>query len=101
MASIARFGRQLKDEMDAGSGALAKQWAPQEITQTCLDYGYTWRNRDWGPLQTIWTFLLQVLHADSSCRQAVALKLTQQAAADPGLGTDGEKKLPSDDRTEV
>jgi hypothetical protein len=97
MASIARFGRQLKDEMNAGSGALAKQWAPQEITQTCVDCGYTWRDRDWGPLQTIWTFLLQVLHANSSCRQAVALTLTQQAAADPELGADEQKKLPSDD----
>ncbi|HUV67796.1 MAG TPA: hypothetical protein VMW24_28155 [Sedimentisphaerales bacterium] len=41
--------------------------------------GYGWRDRIWNPVLTFWTFLVQVLHAGSACREAVALVLAEQA----------------------
>ena len=40
-----------------------------------------WRDRIWNPAGTFWTFILQVLHAGSSCRDAVAMFLAEQAAS--------------------
>jgi hypothetical protein len=52
-------------------------------------------------MQTIWTFLLQVLHADSSCRAAVAMALGQRAAvqqggasSDPSAYCQARRRLP-------
>ena len=41
--------------------------------------GYGWRDRIWNPVLTFWTFLIQVLHPGSACREAVALVLAEQA----------------------
>ena len=41
--------------------------------------GYVWRERIWNPVLTFWTFLVQILHAGSSCREAVAHVLAEQA----------------------
>ncbi len=40
---------------------------------------YHWRDRIWNPMLTFWTFLVQVLHPGSACREAVALTLAAQA----------------------
>ena len=40
---------------------------------------YHWRDRIWNPMMTFWTFLIQVLHPGSACREAVALMLAEQA----------------------
>lgn len=40
---------------------------------------YHWRDRIWNPMTTFWTFLIQVLHPGSACREAVALMLAEQA----------------------
>jgi len=67
---------------------LTGQWTAAEIEAACQACGYRWRERFWTPLQTIWVFLLQVLHVGSSCRDAVAMALAGDAAT--GVG-----KLPS------
>jgi hypothetical protein len=82
----------LKGQLEAGVGTLEGYWSPQEIETTCQDQGYVWRDRFWTPLRTISTFLLQVLHVGSSCREAVALTLGREAAA--GFPP---RRLPSDD----
>ena len=43
-----------------------------EIDEHCRALGYTWRERIFTPLVTLWAFLSQVLSADGSCRDAVA-----------------------------
>jgi Transposase DDE domain len=43
------------------------------IVQACRDVQYTWRERDLGPVQTVWAFLLQVLHGNTACTHVVRL----------------------------
>lgn len=90
MASIAQFRGRLKQEVGVGSSGILNLECGPAIEQACAAQEHAWRDRFWTPLQTFWTFLRQVLHADSSCRQAVALALAQQAAA-------GKSALPSAD----
>jgi hypothetical protein len=58
---------------------LDDYWTAGEIEQACRRSGHVWRDRHWSPLATVATFLLQVLHTGSSCREAVALTLSQWA----------------------
>jgi hypothetical protein len=90
MASFAHFGQVLKGQVDAGKIGILAACGVGSIEAACRAGNGHWRNRFWTPLQTFWTFLWQVLHVDSSCRQTVAAALAQQAAA-------GRQSLPSDD----
>jgi hypothetical protein len=83
MSSIAQVRRVLKGQVQAGAAAFTDYWTDSEIERACRDCGHAWRDRFWTPLRTLWGFLLQVLHADSSCREAVALVLGGEAAAGP------------------
>ena len=49
--AIARIKRNVAQSLTAAS-----------IVQACRDVQYTWRERELGPAQTVWAFLLQVLH---------------------------------------
>jgi hypothetical protein len=81
---------------------MLAQWNVAQAEAACQAQGYTWRERVWTPWQTLWTFLLQVLHTGSSCRDAVALRLAQQAASglppeasvDPSAYCQARKRLP-------
>jgi len=48
----------------------------QELNDECVFLGHVWRDRIFTPLVTLWTFLGQVLSADSSCQEAVARMLS-------------------------
>jgi hypothetical protein len=81
MARITEYRERLKRD---GSGHLAQltdYWSAQDILAAAQ--GYPWRDRIWNPVWTFWTFLVQVLHAGSSCREAVALVLAEQAGQSP------------------
>jgi hypothetical protein len=80
---------------------LTKFWSADEIGGACRREGHVWRERLWGPLATIWTFIVQVLHADSSQAEAVAISLAERAAADrdcpsgdPSAYCQARKRLP-------
>jgi len=51
---------------------------------------YQWRDRIWTPMRTLWTFLVQVLNPDYSCRAAVAQVLAEQAAIGEPLGASAD-----------
>jgi hypothetical protein len=92
MATIAQYRAVLKGQVDVGG---MSRWASCDgrfFDDACRCQGYVWRDRFWTPLQTFWTFLWQVLHVDSSCREAVAAALTERAAG-------GMCSLPSGDPT--
>jgi hypothetical protein len=63
---------------------------------------YHWRDRLWTPMRTLWTFLVQVLNPNWSCRAAVAQVLAEQAAigeslqasADPTAYCQARQRLP-------
>ena len=45
--------------------------APSHVTQVLTQEGVAGRNRLFPPHLTLWTFLLQVLSPDGSCREAL------------------------------
>lgn len=45
--------------------------APDHVAQGLAEANITWRERQFPPQVTLWAFLLQVLSADGSCREAV------------------------------
>lgn len=52
------------------------------ITQACREVGYVWRQRELGPAQTVWAFVLQVLYSNAACAHVVRLaQLSCSAAA--------------------
>jgi len=52
------------------------------IVEACREVGHIWRDRTLGPVQTVWAFLLQVLHGNAACVHVVRLaELTCTAAA--------------------
>jgi hypothetical protein len=85
-------------------GVLFEKIVPSEVvTQACRILGHLWRERVFTPLVTLWTFLSQVLNADSSCCQAVArtlgfLSLSHglDASHDPSAYCKARKRLPED-----
>jgi hypothetical protein len=80
---------------------LVEHWGAADVEAACHDQGYVWRERFWNPVRTIWTFLMQVLNVNSSCRAAVAMALGQRAAAgkcnasdDPSAYSQARRRLP-------
>lgn len=62
--------------------SVAECLTAESIHQACHQVGHTWRERELGPAQTIWAFLLQVLHCNTACAHAVRLaRLSCSAAA--------------------
>jgi hypothetical protein len=102
MDSIAHFRDILKDGGWQKRGFLSEYLSAQDLTQAAAAHEYRWRNRVWTPVQTIWTFLIQVLHVGWSCREAVAAVLAEQMAGgavppvsqDPTAYCQGRKRLP-------
>ncbi len=62
--------------------SVAECLTAESIHQACRQVGHTWRDRELGPAQTIWAFLLQVLHGNTACAHVVRLaRLSCSAAA--------------------
>ena len=58
--SIARSVRQIKADL----GSIV---AASEIVKLCEAAGHVWRDRTLGPVETIYLFIAQVLHGNTSC----------------------------------
>jgi len=77
MARIAYYRDRLKRDWSGHLAQLTDYLSAQDILGAAE--GYPWRDRIWNPVWTFWTFLVQVLHPGSSCREAVARVLAEQA----------------------
>ena len=90
MVTFAKWVRVFKGQSHQRAQFCAEALSQETIEAACTDVGHRWRRRFWTPAQTLWTFLLQVLHPDCSCRAAVAMALAEQAAGgdDPGISAD-------------
>lgn len=62
VSAVARIKRNVAHYLTAAS-----------IVEACHDVGHTWRERTLGPAQTVWVFLMQVLHGNTACDHAVRL----------------------------
>jgi len=61
---------------------VAEFLTAESITAACRESGHRWRERELGPAATVWAFLLQVLHGNTSCAHVVRLaKLSCSAEA--------------------
>lgn len=81
MASIAHYRDVLKEQGFPRAEFLREYLRPQDLTAAAAAADYHWRERVWSPMQTLWAFLVQVLHPGWPCRAAVAEVLAEQAAA--------------------
>ena len=61
MASIVRALERIKQD-------LAPHLPPEAIVEACREAGHQWRERKFGPVQTIHLFVLQVLHSNTAIR---------------------------------
>ena len=52
---------------------VAKCLTAESIERVCRDCGHRWRQREVGPVQTVWTFLTQILHGNTACAHAIRL----------------------------
>ncbi len=46
---------------------------PDVVFDACLHVGHTWRNTILNPANTIWMFVLQIIHCNTACAHAVRL----------------------------
>jgi hypothetical protein len=53
--------------------SVSKCLTAESIERVSRDCGYCWRQREVGPVQTVWTFLTQILHGNTACAHAVRL----------------------------
>jgi hypothetical protein len=61
---------------------VAAALSAQAIEQVCRETNHQWRERELGPAQTIWAFLLQVLHGNTACQHVLRIaQLTCSATA--------------------
>ena len=95
------FGAARKKFAENPGAMFGHMISEAEVNQECVLLGHTWRERIFNPLVTLWTFLGQVLNADSSCRDAVArvlyfLWVTKglEASADPSAYSTARQRLP-------
>jgi transcriptional regulatory protein LevR len=66
MASIAHFKKILKHDFFEKIKCISDFISTQELMNATTKVNYHWRDRIWTPAQTIWTFLIQVLHHESN-----------------------------------
>lgn len=52
---------------------VAEFLSASAIETACREAGHQWRERELGPAETIWAFLLQVLHGNTACSHVVRL----------------------------
>lgn len=84
IANILAAVRQIKSN-------VADHLAPAAINALCSELGYTWRERKLGPLLTLHTFLLQVLHGNTACDHVPRLL---NAAFTPEAYIQARQRLP-------
>jgi hypothetical protein len=102
MSGIAYFKQILKDEFFERVELFNQFLCTEDISDVVSAAPYLWRDRIWTPMQTLWTFLIQVLSVGCSCRQAVAHSLAEQAVSgkqaiaspDPSAYCQGRTRLP-------
>jgi Transposase DDE domain len=70
---------------------VAKFLTAESIVQACRDVHHTWRERELGPAQTVWAFLLQVLHGNTACAHVVRLA---QLSCSSAAYCDARARLP-------
>jgi hypothetical protein len=102
MTRMTHFHQILKRDFFNRLTFLKRYLSPEDIITAAQAENYYWRERIWTPIQILWTFLIQVLNPDYSCRAAVAHVLAEQAAlgelsdvsADPTAYCQGRRRLP-------
>ena len=96
--------RGAKRKLAENPGAMFERVvSEEEVNAECTFLRHVWRDRIFTPLVTLWTFLGQVLSADSSCCEAVARVLSflsrtkgLDASHDPSAYSVARQRLPEE-----
>lgn len=64
--------KQFFQSSESGEAPFAEVFSAERVQEAIHREGFRFRERMFTPLVTLWTFLVQVLSADQSCRAAVA-----------------------------
>ena len=102
MARMTYFRKILKRDLFKRITLLRTFLSAKDVLASVAAEDYQWRDRIWTPMRTLWTFLVQVLNPDYSCRAALAQVLAEQAAigepldasADPTAYCQARQRLP-------
>jgi hypothetical protein len=88
--------RSLAEELSGGDSIQVRSLLPpQRVQQAVQAEGVQFRDCLFTPLVTLWTFLMQVLSPDGSCREAVSKLLAWVAGQDSSRkGPDAEQFTP-------
>src|SRR3990172_12298506 len=70
MARITHLRDCLKNDFFKHLQTLNGLLSANDIVAAAVEAKYSWRDRVWNPVMTVWTFLIQVLHPDAPCREA-------------------------------
>jgi hypothetical protein len=100
MARIAHFRDCLKKDFFKYLPTLTDLLSAEDIVTAAIEANYSWRDRVWNPVLTIWTFLIQVLHPDAPCREAVAAVLAEAGGRTRELGCQDRKGIEDLSRSE-
>jgi len=90
MARMTYFRKILKRDLFKRITLLRTFLSAKDVLASVAAEDYQWRDRIWTPMRTLWTFLVQVLNPDYSCRAAVAQVLAEQAAIGEPLGASAD-----------
>ena len=60
---------------------VAELLSASAIKGACRQVGHRWRVRELGPAETVWAFLLQILHGNTACTHVVRLARLDCSAA--------------------
>lgn len=104
MTSITSCMSKLKHRLEVHDG-IFDLLSPSAIDSAARAAGHSWRNCFWTPTTTVLTFLRQILHANCSCRHAVAMTvspimalsddlLEDMVSGDPSAYSQARQKLP-------
>jgi len=104
MVTFAKWAQIFKGQSRQGAQFCRQVLSTESIEAACAAAGHRWRRCFWTPARTLWTFLMQVLHPDCSCRATVAMTLAEQAAtgeactvsADPSAYSQSRGRLPTE-----
>ena len=67
--------------LQEGSLPFTNVLSDEAIANALDTIGFTWRDRVYTPLVTLWVFLSQVISSDHSCRSAVARLIAHRVAS--------------------
>lgn len=63
----------IPEAVDSLKGSIKEALAPEQVIAACREAGHHWRVRTLDPVNTVWLFVLQILHGNTACTHVARL----------------------------